>query len=341
MAGSTTNLDLIVTAQAQKEITANALFDAMSPATLFGRRAAGCAALTWAYYGGPMVVAGTSDGLVQIFNGAVSLTADTTNFVEADADGVVSVNTVGFTPGAVALYEILTGPAAVISYTDWRVSISGAAGGVESVNGQIGFVELAAEDIPIADAGGYFAGAEVEAALQEIGLALASLGGGGDVTAGSSDLTEYAVIVGGGGTDVRPLGSLGTAGQVLTSAGAAADPTWTSQPHDVHAFHPGVPGASALVFRGPIARAFTFPADFAGSYFSASANATASTVFDVQKNGVSIGTVTIAAGGTVATFATSGGTAQSFAAGDLLTIIAPATPDSTLADVGFALAGAR
>lgn len=114
-----------------------------------------------------------------------------------------------------------------------------------------------------------------------------------------------------------------------------------SQPFDVHAFYPGIPTASAKVLRVPIARAVTFPANFSGSYFAASANATGTTVFDVQKNGSSIGSVSIAAGGTTATFTTSGGAAQSLVAGDVLSIIAPATPDATLADAGFVLAGTR
>jgi hypothetical protein len=133
------------------------------------------------------------------------------------------------------------------------------------------------------------------------------------------------------------------------SSGGAAAPTFRAlvaadipvQPFDVHCFYPGIPGASAIVLRVPIARAVTLPANFSGSYFSASANATGSTVFDVQKNGSSIGTVTIGAGGTTATFATSGGASASFAAGDVLSVIAPATPDTTLSNPGFVLAGAR
>lgn len=117
--------------------------------------------------------------------------------------------------------------------------------------------------------------------------------------------------------------------------------TGGAQPFDVLAFYPGIPTASAKVCRVPIARAVTFAANFAGSYFTASANATGTTVFDVQKNGSSIGSVSIAAGGTTATFTTTGGTSKSFAAGDVLALIAPGTPDATLADVGFTLAGTR
>jgi hypothetical protein len=112
-------------------------------------------------------------------------------------------------------------------------------------------------------------------------------------------------------------------------------------PFDVHAFYPGVPTALAKLVRVPVARAVSFAANFSGSYGSASAAATASTVFDIQKNGVSIGAATFAAAATTATFTSTGGTGQSLAAGDVLSIVAPASPDATLADVGFALAGTR
>jgi len=123
-----------------------------------------------------------------------------------------------------------------------------------------------------------------------------------------------------------------------TSFDGSADIT---QPFDVQGFYPGIPTASAKVLRVPIARAVTFAGNFVGSYFSASANATGSTVFDVQKNGSSIGSVTIAAGTTTATFTTTSGTSKSFAAGDVLMVVCPGTPDTTLADPGFVFAGTR
>lgn len=131
------------------------------------------------------------------------------------------------------------------------------------------------------------------------------------------------------------------------ASGADAAPTMRTltaadlpaQPFDVTAFYPGVPAASAKVTRVPLARAVSFPANFSGSVGIAAVAATSSTAFDVQKNGVSVGTITFAAGASTATFTTSG--AVTFAAGDYLSIIAPATPDATLADPGIVLAGTR
>lgn len=118
MASSTSNLDLISSSQAQKEVTSNALHDAASPATLFGRRASTTAGLTWGYYGGRILVDGV---LTTISNGTVALTASATNYVEATRAGVVSKNTSGFTAGSVPLYTVVAGSSAVTSYTDERV----------------------------------------------------------------------------------------------------------------------------------------------------------------------------------------------------------------------------
>jgi hypothetical protein len=114
-----------------------------------------------------------------------------------------------------------------------------------------------------------------------------------------------------------------------------------AQPFDLTAFYPGVPGASSKIVRVPVARAITIPANFAGSYAKASVAATASTAIDVQNNGTTIGTITFASSGSTATFTTVSGTSKSLAAGDVLSIIAPGTPDATLADIGIVLTGTR
>ncbi len=126
MANSTTTLDTIQTSQAGKEITANQLFDAMSTAAIFGRRASTTSALTWGYYGGAMAVSGTP---TQIANGTVALTASSTNYVEAvKATGVVVKNTTGWTGDThIPLYKIITGTSTVTSYEDFR-SMQGPKG---------------------------------------------------------------------------------------------------------------------------------------------------------------------------------------------------------------------
>jgi hypothetical protein len=117
MSNSTTNLDTLADSQAEKEASANALFDAASPATLGGRRASTCAGLTWGYYGGRILVDGV---LTTVSNGTVALTASSTNYVEITRAGVVSANTSAFTAGSVPLYTCVTDGSSVTSYTDER-----------------------------------------------------------------------------------------------------------------------------------------------------------------------------------------------------------------------------
>ena len=118
MSNSTPTYDALVQSQAGKEITANAFFDAASPATTFGRRASTCSGLSWGYYGGTISVDGV---LTQIANGTLTLTASATNYLETTRAGVVSKNTTGFTAGSTPLYQVVTGTATVTSYTDNRL----------------------------------------------------------------------------------------------------------------------------------------------------------------------------------------------------------------------------
>lgn len=243
MANSTTNIDGITASQASKEVTANAFFDAASPAALYGRRQSQCSGLTWGYYGGNVT---KSNGLLgQIANGTLALTASTTNYVVAKKDdGAVSAATTTTnwnSPDYWRLYSVVTGTATVTSYTDAR----------------------------------------------EIG----------------------AMTV--------------------------------STPFDAVMFFPGAPTASAIVAQVVAARPLFFPGNLSGSEGYGKTAATASTVFDVKKNGSSVGSITFAASGTVPTFLTTSGAAISLASGDRLEVVAPATPDATLANISFTLAGNR
>jgi len=111
-------------------------------------------------------------------------------------------------------------------------------------------------------------------------------------------------------------------------------------PYDLAATIPGTQGDGALLFEVVFTRNVEFPDDFAGSQLFARTAASAETVLDIQKNGSSIGTVTIAAAGATCTFATLAGGA-SFAAGDRIALINQSPADATLADVSITLKGTR
>lgn len=121
MSNSTITFDPIVQSQSSKEVTANAMFDALSPAGLFGRRASTSMGLTWGYYGGTILVDGTP---TQIANGTLAMTASSTQYIEATRAGVVSSNSTGFTPGSSPLYTIVVGASTVTSYTDHRAWVT-------------------------------------------------------------------------------------------------------------------------------------------------------------------------------------------------------------------------
>lgn len=118
--GVTTRPDQVTSGQSGKEVTLNAALDALSPSLLFGRRATSTSGLTWGYYGGVMRVDGV---LTSIAEGTVSLTPSTTNYVEVNRSGTVSVNTTGFTAGRMPLYTIGTGSSTITSHTDNRPTL--------------------------------------------------------------------------------------------------------------------------------------------------------------------------------------------------------------------------
>jgi len=110
------------------------------------------------------------------------------------------------------------------------------------------------------------------------------------------------------------------------------------QPADITAFKPGQPGPGELLLRLPVARRPRLATGLAGSRGSAGVAATAETDFDIRRNGTSIATMRFAAASDTATFIAAA--ENVLEAGDVLSIVAPATPDATLADVGSTLAGA-
>jgi len=109
-------------------------------------------------------------------------------------------------------------------------------------------------------------------------------------------------------------------------------------------YAPGILGVSQTI----LLHRFVLPAilaiDMGGSQFGATANATGSTVFNVDRAPAAtpnvfttIGTVTIAAGTITPTFATTSHLAVGFAVGDVLRVQGPVSPDATLADPYLAL----
>jgi len=114
---------------------------------------------------------------------------------------------------------------------------------------------------------------------------------------------------------------------------------------------PGLLTASQYLLVHTFGKATTIPANF-GAYLGhasqgrGGAAATGSVAIDVRKATAaapgtfsSVGTISVAAAALLATFATTGGTAITFAAGDTIAVVAPATPDATFNNFNATLVG--
>lgn len=104
MANSSTNLNN-VTSSTGGSAQANALFDAGSPATLFGRNATASSALTWGFYGGTFLQAGVP---TQVANGTLALAPSRTQQIEA---GPVSTTTAPISGVSIANPCVITSTA--------------------------------------------------------------------------------------------------------------------------------------------------------------------------------------------------------------------------------------
>ena len=114
-------------------------------------------------------------------------------------------------------------------------------------------------------------------------------------------------------------------------------------PFDIISFYPGAPTASAKVTQAITPQKVTLPINLTGSYAIAGTAATASTTFAINKisGGVTtaIGSINFAASAATGTFTFSA--AVTTALGDIIQVVAPASPDATLADISFAIVGTR
>ena len=134
-----------------------------------------------------------------------------------------------------------------------------------------------------------------------------------------------------------PSSYSGQAEKIMRVNTAANALEFVDAPYDISFFFPGTPGNDEVLVRLAFVRDVDFPSALTGSQLKAGTAATAEAIISLQKNDSEFGTATVAASGTTATFAAASPT--SFAAGDILTVVGPATADATLASIGIALKG--
>jgi len=137
-------------------------------------------------------------------------------------------------------------------------------------------------------------------------------------------------IVGGG---AQSLASVPACTYTVTGSGKASVATTVSGSFT------GPATANLVVQRYVFAGTVMFPAGLTVSQGTAGVGATATTTYSIRKNGSSVGTMVFTAGATTATFTMA--SATTFMAGDILTVVAPASPDATLANLAWTLVGSQ
>ena len=118
MSDSTTPFGTIAVGQGDQVTKANALFDASAPVAIYAKKYASTTGLTLGYHGGKISVNGV---VTVIADGTLSLTASSTNYVEANpSTGAVSKNTSAYTPGYWRVGRAVTGAASITTWYDDR-----------------------------------------------------------------------------------------------------------------------------------------------------------------------------------------------------------------------------
>jgi hypothetical protein len=129
----------------------------------------------------------------------------------------------------------------------------------------------------------------------------------------------------------------GTVGQVLTQgpADSPGDTVWTTLTRNLALYIEGQPTANETVLQYICPEQMTLPAGLAGSEAYASQLPTANAIFGLYKNGTAIGSIEFAISPQEVIFSFSGQVL--FNDGDILTIVAPASVDTTLANISITL----
>lgn len=131
-----------------------------------------------------------------------------------------------------------------------------------------------------------------------------------------------------------PTGFTGPTGPSVTG------PVGPSAPYHLKVSFGSTPGSSALLVGDYLTESILWPADFTGSRFKCRNAPTNSYTIDIQKNGVSIGSIVFAPAATIATITSVGATTHTVVDGDYVELFAPVSLD-VISDIYGTLVGSR
>ncbi|MFM7009473.1 MAG: hypothetical protein ACKO0Z_09120 [Betaproteobacteria bacterium] len=302
------------------EVPMNENFESAEFVSVYSKRHPATSGLTWGYWGGRW-------GGFAISNGTLSLTASSTNYIVVQkSDGAISISTASTnwdnTSAYARVYKVTTNTTAVTAVEDHRAGANGIfGGGGASLTDPLlfkGVIDCSANpNYPAADAGDVY----------KVSVA-GKIGGASGPSVEVGDTLLCTVDGSSSGTH----GSVGANWAILQT-------NIQTQPYVIATYWPGILLNSVILNHHEFVVAADFPANMTGSSWKAEVSATAQTDITVQKNGSNIGTIRFAAAGTTATFV--GFSAASFAIGDHIKFVAPASADATLANIRGSLLGTR
>lgn len=108
---------------------------------------------------------------------------------------------------------------------------------------------------------------------------------------------------------------------------------------EIDCFAPGAPGASEYIYRRVTALPYTLPMGLGASRAACATVPTSAAVFSLRRNETEFGTLTYPAAEQYGVFASAAD--EDFTTGDILAVVAPATPDATLDSPFATLVGLR
>jgi hypothetical protein len=246
-----------------------------------------------------------------------------------------------FNSASAISYTLLNPPPSLPQGAKWRVEVENIGAGVLTINPNGLNLDGSASSITLNQNQGCTISTDGSNYGSQRGIG----GGGGGTPGGSNTQVQYNAsgVFGGISGAISDGTSLfvttQAAGDNSTKAASTAYVDTVNRPQFPVSSIIGRPTGGQLVMIYTAPCALFFPANFTGpnSVVSFSAAPTASAVYSFYKNGVLVGTLTLAATTGAATWATVGGVSFSLNALDRMTAYAPGSSDATLADVSFTL----